>query len=132
MSRSCSSWFWVPACAGTNGEKLRIRQGMTVLTDLRRQPLIRLLAINLAAGFAAALLMLAGLLALNPMNLRGLILADGTALALLLFGLAVTFGSAAMGSAVMMLGSERTRDRGGKPVRVNVGWAERSEAHRRR
>jgi hypothetical protein len=105
---------------------------MTVLTDLRRQPLIRLLAINLAAGFAAALLMLAGLLALNPMNLRGLILADGTALALLLFGLAVTFGSAAMGSAVMMLGSERRSERGGKPARVNVGWAERSEAHRRR
>ncbi len=70
-------------------------------------PLLRLLAINLAAGFAAALLMLAGLLTLNPLNLRELVLADGTALALLLFGLLVTFGSAAMGSAVMMLGSER-------------------------
>ena len=70
-------------------------------------PLLRLLAINLAAGFIAALLMLAGLLTLNPLKLRELVLADGTALALLLFGLAVTFGSAAMGSAVMMLGSER-------------------------
>jgi len=69
-------------------------------------PLLRLLAINLAAGFAAALLMLGGLLALDPLNLRALVLADGTALALLLFGLTVTFGSAAMGSAVMMLGSE--------------------------
>jgi hypothetical protein len=78
-----------------------------LLKHLRGQPLIRLLAINLAAGFAAALLMLAGLLALDPLNLRELILADGTALALLLFGLVVTFGSAAMGSAVMMLGSER-------------------------
>ena len=70
-------------------------------------PLLRLLAINLAAGFAAALLMLGGLLALDPLNLRALVLADGTALALLLFGLTVTFGSAAMGSAVMMLGNER-------------------------
>jgi len=78
------------------------------------QPLLRLLAINLAAGFAAALLMLGGLLALNPLNLRGLILADGgTALALLLFGLVVTFGSAAMGSAVMMLGRERRNESGG-------------------
>ena len=70
-------------------------------------PLLRLLAINLAAGFAAARLMLGGLLALDPLNLRALVLADGTALALLLFGLTVTFGSAAMGSAVMMLGNER-------------------------
>jgi hypothetical protein len=104
--------------------------------SLPRQPLIRLLAINLAAGFAVAVLMLAGLLALNPLKLRDLVLADGTALALLLFGLVVTFGSAAMGSAIMMLGSERARDSGGKAVRVrvrvNVGWAERSEAHRRR
>jgi hypothetical protein len=87
---------------------------------LLRQPLIRLLAINLAAGFAAALLMLGGLLALNPGNLRGLILADrmgATALGLLLFGLTVTFGSVAMGSAVMMLGRQpKTRGgSGGKP-----------------
>jgi hypothetical protein len=76
---------------------------------LARQPLIRLLAINLAGGFAAALLMLGGLMALNPGGLRGLILADRmgfTALGLLLFGLTVTFGSVAMGSAVMMLGKE--------------------------
>ena len=83
--------------------------------------LLRLLAINLAAGFAAALLMLAGLLTLNPLNLRNLILADGTALALLLFGLMVTFGSAAMGSAVMMLGSEQARDSAGKAEPVRAG-----------
>jgi hypothetical protein len=73
-------------------------------------PLLRLLAVNLAGGFAAALLMLAGLLALNPGNLRELIFADrmgAVVLGLLLFGLMVTFGSVAMGSAVMMLGSER-------------------------
>ncbi len=78
---------------------------------LARQPLIRLLAVNLAAGCAVALLMLAGLLALNPAGLRDLILADGaTGLVLLAFGLIVTFGSAAMGSAIMLLGRERPRD----------------------
>lgn len=83
---------------------------------LLRQPLIRLLAINLAAGITAALLMLGGLLALNPGNLRELIFADrmgATALGLLLFGLVVTFGSVAMGSAVMMLGHERKKRGGG-------------------
>ena len=81
---------------------------------LARQPLPRLLAINCAAGAAAAVLMLGGQLALNPGNLRGLILADRagfTALALLLFGLVVTFGSVAMGTAIMALG---TRDGGGE------------------
>ena len=43
---------------------------------LARQPLIRLLAVNLLGGAAVAGLMLCGLLALNPGNLRGLILAD--------------------------------------------------------
>jgi hypothetical protein len=83
---------------------------------LLRQPLLRLLAINLAGGFAAALLMLGGLLLLNPGGLRELILADRmgyAALGLLLFGLTVTFGSVAMGSAVMMLGKERKKTGGG-------------------
>ena len=69
-----------------------------------RVPLFRLLAINLAAGVALATLVVGGLLALNPGGLRDLILADrtpGTALALLLFGFVVTFGSAVMGSAIM-------------------------------
>ena len=75
--------------------------------QLARQPLIRLLAINLAIGITAALVMLGGLLALNPAGLRDLILADragGAALMLLLFGLVVTFGSVAMGTAIMTLG----------------------------
>jgi hypothetical protein len=82
---------------------------MTAPSALARQPLIRLLAINLAAGAGAAGLMLGGLLALNPGNLRGLLLADrmgGVALGLLLFGLVVTFGSVAMGSAIMALGRD--------------------------
>ena len=66
-----------------------------------------LLAINLAAGVALAALVVGGLLALNPGGLRHLIFADaspGTALGLLLFGFVVTFGSAAMGTAIMAMG----------------------------
>jgi hypothetical protein len=81
------------------------------MKSLARQPLLRLLAVNFAAGCGVALLMLAGLLALNPAGLRDLILADGaTALVLLGFGLFITFGSAAMCSAIMLLGRERPRD----------------------
>ena len=83
---------------------------------LLRQPLIRLLLVNLAGGVTAAMLMLGGLLALNPGNLRDLILADeapGAALGLLLFGLVVTFGSVAMGSAIMGLGAREQRRSGG-------------------
>ena len=72
-----------------------------------REPLFRLLAINLAIGIAAAALMIGGLLALNPFGLRTLILADragGAAIGLLLFGFVITFGSTAMGTAIMTLG----------------------------
>lgn len=80
------------------------------------QPLLRLLAINLAIGVCIAVLMLGGLLALNPGGLRHLIFADrasGAALGLLLFGFLITFGSAAMGSAIMALGRKPPQDRGG-------------------
>ncbi len=72
-----------------------------------RVPLFRLLAINLAAGIAVAALLVGGLLVLDPFGLRHLIFADnspGTALGLLLFGFVVTFGSAAMGTAIMAMG----------------------------
>ena len=75
--------------------------------DLRRLPLFRLLAINLAVGVAMAALLVGGLLALDPGGLRHLIFADsspGTALGLLLFGFVVTFGSTAMGTAIMAMG----------------------------
>jgi hypothetical protein len=84
--------------------------------------------VNCAAGAAAALLMLGGLMALNPGNLRALILADrmgGVALGLLLFGLVVTFGSVAMGTAIMALGRETQRDGGGKRAAVRVRAAAR-------
>jgi len=96
--------------------------------SLFREPLFRLLAINLAIGATVAALMLGGLLALNPYGLRDLIVADRsplTALGLLLFGFVVTFGSVAMGTAVMAIG-RGDRD-GGKPksasVPVHVGVA---------
>ncbi len=81
-----------------------------------RAPLLRLLAINLAAGTAAAVLLLCGLLALNPHGLRDLILADrspATAIGLLLFGLFITFGSTAMGTAIMALGGLADSGAGG-------------------
>ena len=86
---------------------------------LFRVPLFRLLAINLAAGVAMAALVVGGLLALDPGGLRHLIFADaspGTALGLLLFGFVVTFGSAAMGTAIMAMGRAGDDKRGGPPV----------------
>src|SRR5450631_1259628 len=78
-----------------------------------QQPLLRLLAINLAAGVTVAALLLGGLLALNPFGLRDLIFADrtpATALGLLLFGFIVTFGSTAMGTAIMAMGKSSEDD----------------------
>jgi hypothetical protein len=87
-----------------------------------RTPLFRLLAINLAIGVLAAMLLVGGLLWLNPGGLRHLIFADRsplTALGLLLFGFVVTFGSTAMGSAIMAMGkpdADNDEPRGGKLV----------------
>ncbi len=87
-----------------------------------RVPLFRLLAINLAIGVALAALVVGGLLTLNPGGLRHLIFADsspGTALGLLLFGFVVTFGSTAMGTAIMAMGRAADDDkRRGPPAPV--------------
>lgn len=97
---------------------------------LFRLPLIRLLAINLSIGATIAVLMLGGLLALNPGNLRGLILTDrngAAALMLLGFGFVVTFGSVAMGTAIMALGKmpRQNNGSGGMPVPVPARTAPR-------
>ncbi len=104
-----------------------------------RVPLFRLLAINLAAGIAVAALLVGGLLALDPFGLRDLIFADSdpaAALGLLLFGFVVTFGSTAMGSAIMAMGrpADDESPRGPPPLavetssaagaRANSGWTE--------
>lgn len=85
-----------------------------------RIPLFRLLAINLAIGACAAALLVGGLLWLNPGHLRELIFADrapGIGLALLLASFVITFGSTAMGSAIMAQGrKERDRGSGGEPT----------------
>ena len=65
----------------------RMQKGLerTSLARTLRQPLFRLLAINLAIGVMIAALLLGGLLYLNPGHLRDLIFADdspGTALGL--------------------------------------------------
>ncbi|WP_157328263.1 hypothetical protein, partial [Bradyrhizobium cajani] len=81
-----------------------------------RIPLFRLLAINLAIGACAAALLVGGLLRLNPSHLRELIFADsspGIALLLLLASFLITFGSAAMGSAIMAQGRKEKDGRGG-------------------
>ena len=83
--------------------------------ELVRHPLFRLLAINLLGGIVIAALTVVGLLALNPMHLRDLILGDrspGVVIGLLLFGFVVTFASTMMGSAIMALArSEKNNDR---------------------
>ncbi|QOZ72097.1 hypothetical protein [Bradyrhizobium arachidis] len=88
---------------------------MPTRPSLLRIPLFRLLAINLAIGACAAVLLVGGLLWLNPGHLRELIFADragGIALGLLLASFLITFGSAAMGSAIMAQG--RKDDDGGR------------------
>ena len=82
-------------------------------TSFLHVPLFRLLAINLGIGIVVAALLVGGLLALNPGGLRDLIFADQSpvaALGLLLFGFVVTFGSAAMGSAIMAMGMPKADD----------------------
>ena len=83
--------------------------------SLLRQPLLRLLAVNLAFGAAAAVLLVAGMLALDSQGLRKLIFADrspGLAIGLLLFGFIITLGSVVMGSAIMAIGKEEQSHRG--------------------
>lgn len=91
-------------------------------------PLFRLLAINLGIGIVVATLLVGGLLLLNPGGLRHLIFTDRApwvAIGLLLFGFVVTFGSAAMGSAIMAAGLPADEnERGGGPgtmVRQELG-----------
>ena len=83
-----------------------------IAIETAARPLWRLLVVNLASGVAVAVLLVGGLLVLNPAHLRELIVADihgGTAVALLLFGFVITFGSTAMGTAIMAIGRGEVR-----------------------
>lgn len=85
------------------------------IRTILREPLFRLLLINLAIGASAAALLVGGLMLLDPYGLRSLIFADrspAAALALLGFGFLITLGSAAMGTAIMALGGRTGRPRG--------------------
>jgi hypothetical protein len=100
-----------------------------------RIPLFRLLAINLAIGACAAALLVGGLLLLNPSHLRELIFADhapGIALVLLLASFLITFGSTAMGSAIMAQGRKDDDDNhgGGRESQLAVQeLVQRSRTH---
>lgn len=74
---------------------------------LLKLPLFRLLAINLVIGAIIAATMMVGLLVINPLNIRHMIFSDrepAAVIAVLVFDFFITFGSAAMGTAVMALG----------------------------
>ena len=105
--------------------------------SLWRTPLFRLLAINLAIGTMLAVFLVGGLLWLDPGGLRHLIFADrspATALGLLLFGFIVTFGSTAMGTAIMAMGRREGEDdepRGGRRLMAQeIGQALRQTRSR--
>ncbi|MGJ5041753.1 MULTISPECIES: hypothetical protein [unclassified Bradyrhizobium] len=88
-------------------------------------PLFRLLAINLALGLGMAVVLVGGLLLLDPWGLRHLIFADHSpvvAIGLLLGSFFVTFGSTAMGTAIMALGRGDDDDgpHGGTRVHAQV------------
>ena len=89
--------------------------------------LIRFLLLHAAIGIGAGWLMLAGLLATNAGGLANLVCgsaAPSLPLAMLMFGTAVTFGSAAMGAGVMML----PLDGRGPGRKRRVAWAWRGWA----
>jgi hypothetical protein len=99
------------------------RAGQSPRSTPGRNALLRLLAINLAAGAALTVLLVGGLLVLNPGGLRDLILADRSpaiALGLLVMSFFITFGSMTMGSAIMAAGQPGDDDapRGGPGRRV--------------
>jgi acyl-coenzyme A thioesterase PaaI-like protein len=97
-------------------------------------PLTRLLAINLGIGVALALLLVGGLLVLNPGGLRDLILADRSptvAIALLLGGFIITFASTAMGTAIMAMGVGEQDDEPRDGWRVVKQRAEKQRADMR-
>jgi hypothetical protein len=105
-------------------------------------PLFALLAVNGAWGAALGVAFVIGAVALDIGHLRQLIgfTSDGViALALLLGGSIITFGSVAMGSAIMMIGTkDRDPDDKGRrhavplalvPVRVASSAGKQRKAH---
>lgn len=72
----------------------------------RRNPLLRLVGVNLVVGVIVSLGAVLALVVFDVGHLRSLAVAssDGAlALSLLTFGFVITFGSTAIGSAIMLL-----------------------------
>ena len=91
---------------------------------LLKLPLFRLLAINLVIGAIIAVVMIGGLLAFNPFNIRHMIFSDRepvAVLAMLVFDFFITFGSAAMGTAIMALGRGPEGDASIERARMAAG-----------
>lgn len=83
---------------------------MRIVEFFRRHALLRFMLAHCLVGIAAGWGFVVGLLALDIGGLAGLIFGSdepALALALLLFGTAITFGSVAMGGAIMNLGGDR-------------------------
>ncbi|MEJ1158258.1 hypothetical protein [Prosthecomicrobium sp. N25] len=80
------------------------------------EPLLRLLAWNMLAGGAVAIVLSGAVIAFDVGNLRSLIVTAEERLVpilLLVFGFLVTFCSVAMGTAVMGLGADPSGRSGG-------------------
>ncbi|WP_208991333.1 MULTISPECIES: hypothetical protein [Pannonibacter] len=91
--------------------RLRLRPGKL----LPENPLLRLLAVNALSGSAVALVVVGGLFASNAGGLYDLVANasdPAVPVILLAFGFIITLGSAAMGTAVMMLPRDGGNDRG--------------------
>ncbi|MEO0975754.1 MAG: hypothetical protein AAFY24_00785 [Pseudomonadota bacterium] len=85
----------------------------TAPRKLKDEPLIRLVAINGAAGVCVAMLVMAGIFWTNIGNLRVLVSnAEDPVLPVLMlaFGLVITLGSVVIGSAIMLLGKKPGQD----------------------
>lgn len=88
-----------------------------------RSPLLRFLLHHCLIGIAAGWLLLAGLLLTDAMGLATLIFTSASwieAMVLLLVFFAITFGSLAMGTGVMLLGGPEPKKPTGskKPARL--------------
>lgn len=86
---------------------------------LRKQPLIRLLLINMLTGFALSALVVGALTAFDVGGFRAMTLGHGQwpVIVLLWFFIGLTFASVQMGMAVMSLVDEG-RPGGGKRARL--------------
>jgi len=85
--------------------------------------LLKLLARNLLTGIAAGWITLGMLLLINIGGLRDILFSSSSpvlALVLLAFGFTITFGSLAMGAAIMTMPYDGDQEKGGGLKIVNV------------